>query len=240
MNVIMFCAGLNPELRPFTDFKPKCLLPISNKPILFHNLDWLERQNFKNVTLIQSFCAPQMELELKKYKGSVTVKPMTEKVLLGTAKGILDYTLGVDDDVIIMNGDNIYDFDLRKMYDFHQKSRNSCTLGIHDVKKGEKHKSVVKLTEHGMIENYIPRPTFKFKAPTAVNAGICVLNPKFRQKINLRRDHDFWVHTLKRNSDDIYPFRINGVTCIDSADEYVRVNNTFSSIDHFFVGHERY
>ena len=30
------------------------------------------------------------------------------------------------------------------------------------------------------------------------------------------------------------------VTCIDSADEYVRVNNTFSSIDHFFVGHERY
>ena len=142
----MFCAGLNPELRPFTDFKPKCLLPISNKPILFHNLDWLERQNFKNVTLIQSFCAPQMELELKKYKGSVNVKPMTEKVLLGTAKGILDYTLGVDDDVIIMNGDNIYDFDLRKMYDFHQKSQNSCTLGIHDVKKGEKHKSVVKLT----------------------------------------------------------------------------------------------
>ena len=48
MNVIMFCAGLNPELRPFTDYKPKCLLPISNKSILFHNLDWLERQNFKN------------------------------------------------------------------------------------------------------------------------------------------------------------------------------------------------
>ena len=40
--------------------------------------------------------------------------------------------------------------------------------------------------------------------------------------------------------EDIYPFRINGVTCIDSADEYARVNNTFSSIDHFFVGHERY
>ena len=57
---------------------------------------------------------------------------------------------------------------------------------------------------------------------------------------NLRRDHDFWVHTLKRNFEDIYPFRINGVTCIDSADEYARVNNTFSSIDHFFVGHERY
>ena len=48
MNVIMFCAGLNPELRPFTDYKPKCLLPINNKSILFHNLDWLERQNFKN------------------------------------------------------------------------------------------------------------------------------------------------------------------------------------------------
>ena len=49
----MFCAGLNPELRPFTDYKPKCLLPINKKSILFHNLDWLERQNFKNVTLIR-------------------------------------------------------------------------------------------------------------------------------------------------------------------------------------------
>ena len=236
----MFCAGLNPELRPFTDCKPKCLLPINNKSILFHNLEFLERQNIYNVSLVQSYFASQIELELKKYTGNVNVKPITEKILRGTATGILEYTLGLEDDVIIINGDNLYDIDLRKMYEFHQKSRNICTLGIHDVKKGERHKSVVKLTEFGMIENYIPRPTFKFKGPTAVNAGICVLNPKFRQKINLRRDHDFWVHTLKRNYEDVYPFRVNGVTCIDSADEYARVNNTYSSIDHFFVGHERY
>ncbi len=240
MNVIMFCAGLNPELRPFTDFKPKCLLPIDKKSILFHNLDWLENQNFKNVTLVQSFCAPQMEIELRKYKGSINIRPVTEKILRGTANGILDYTLGFEEDVIIMNGDNIYDFDLRKMYEFHQKSRNECTLAIHDVTKGERNKSVVKLTENGMIDNYIPRPTFKFKSPTATNAGICVMNPKFRNRINLRRDHDFWVHTMKRHYEDVYPFKVNGITCINSPDEYAKINKTYKSIDHFFVGHERY
>jgi mannose-1-phosphate guanylyltransferase len=236
----MFCAGLNPELRPFTDYSPKCLLPINNKSILFHNLEFLEKHNFKNVTLVQSFCAPQMELALKKYTGNVNIRPITEKILLGTARGILDYTLGEEEDIIILNGDNVYNFDLRRMYEFHQTHKHLCTLGIHDVRKGEKHKSVVKLTEHGMIDNYIPRPTFKFKGPTVVNAGICIMNPKFRSKISLKRDHDFWKHTLKRTYDQIYPFRINGVTCIDSADEYARVNNTYRSIDHFFVGHERY
>ena len=144
----MFCAGLNPELRPFTDYKPKCLLPINKKSILFHNLDFLEKQNFKNLTLVQSFCYPQMEIELKKYKGNVNVKPMTEKILIGTAKGVLDYTLGLDDDVIIMNGDNIYDFDLRKMFDIHQKSKNLCTNVICD--------SLTNISENLSKQSFLP------------------------------------------------------------------------------------
>jgi mannose-1-phosphate guanylyltransferase len=240
VNVIMFCAGLHPELRPFTDYNPKCLLPINKKSILYHNLNLLERYNFKSVIVVQSFCAPQMVLALQKYTGTVNVKQITERTILGTARSIVNYMLGVDEDVIIMNGDNIYNFDLRELYDFHLKSRNSCTLGIHDVTKGESRKSVIKLTGHGMIDKYITRPNFKFKIPTTVNAEICVMNPKFREKIDVRKDYDFWTQTLKRNSDDICPFRINGVTSIDSADEYARIHNTYNSIDHFFAGRERY
>ena len=236
----MFCAGLNPELRPFTDYKPKCLLPINHKPILYQNLEFLERNKLNNVYIVQSFCTAQMEIAIKNYKGGVKVQPITEKTLLGTARGILDYTLGVEDDIIIMNGNNLYDFDLRAMLEHHQNGRNACTLAIHDTNRHEKHKSVVKLTEFGMIDNYIPRPTFKFKGPTAVNAGICIIKPKFRTRINLKKDHCFWKDTLKRYYDEVYPYRINGVTNINSPDEYARMNNTYRSIDHFFVGHERY
>ena len=37
------------------------------------------------------------------------------------------------------------------------------------------------------------------------------------------------------------PYKLTeGVTCINSASEYARVNQTYGSIDHFFLGHERY
>ena len=49
--VILLCGGLNIELRPFTDYTPKCLLPIKNKTILEWNLEWLEKNKFHNVII---------------------------------------------------------------------------------------------------------------------------------------------------------------------------------------------
>ena len=239
--VILLCGGLNIELRPFTDYTPKCLLPIKNKTILEWNLEWLEKNNFKNVIINESFCIPQMELAIKKYKGSLKIQQRTEKILLGTAQSVYEYSFGLDEDFIVINGDNLYNFDLRKMYESHLKTDANCTVAIHDTTKHEKNKSVVKLTENGMIEKIIPRSTFKFKKPTAVFAGVGVVKPKFREQINLRKDVDFWSNTLSRKSEQLIPYKINeGLTCFNSPSEYNRINETYRTIDHFFIGHERY
>ena len=52
MKVLMTCAGMNTELRPFTDMMPKCLLPVKAKPILFHNLEWLQKFNIAEMKLL--------------------------------------------------------------------------------------------------------------------------------------------------------------------------------------------
>jgi len=239
--VILLCGGLNIELRPFTDYTPKCLLPIENKTILEKNLEWLATNNFNNVIVNESFCIPQMELAVKKYNGPVKIQERTERTLLGTAQSVFNYSFGLEEDFIVLNGDNVYDFDLRKLYETHVKNKSMCTLAIHDVSKYERHKSVVKLSERGTIEKIIARPSFKFKKPTTTNAGVCVLNPSFRNKINPKTDIDFWKNTLVKRYEHILPYKLTeGVTCINSASEYARVNQTYGSIDHFFLGHERY
>ncbi len=239
--VILLCGGLNIELRPFTDYTPKCLLPIKNKTILEWNLEWLEKNKFHNVIINESFCIPQMELAIKKYKGPIKIKQRTEKILLGTAQSVYEYTFGLDEDFLVVNGDNLYNFDLRKMYDFHMRQQSTSTVAIHDTTKHEKNKSVVKLTDTGMIEKIIPRSNFKFKKPTAVFAGVGIFKSNFRDQINLRKDVDFWTNTLTRKSEQLLPYKITeGLTCFNSPMEYNRINETYSSIDHFFVGHERY
>ena len=64
----MTCAGINTELRPFTDMMPKCLLPINGKSILHHNLDWLQKHDVDEVTISTSYYSNQIELALKKYQ----------------------------------------------------------------------------------------------------------------------------------------------------------------------------
>ena len=64
----MTCAGMNTELRPFTDMMPKCLLPVKAKPILFHNLEWLQKYDIDEVIITTSYHHNQIELALKKYQ----------------------------------------------------------------------------------------------------------------------------------------------------------------------------
>ena len=66
MKVLMACAGINIELRPFTDMMPKCLLPIKGKSILFHNLNWLQKYDIDEVVVTASYHANQIEIALKK------------------------------------------------------------------------------------------------------------------------------------------------------------------------------
>ena len=64
----MACAGMNTELRPFTDMMPKCLLPVKAKPILFHNLEWLKKFDISEVVITTSYYHNQIELALNKFQ----------------------------------------------------------------------------------------------------------------------------------------------------------------------------
>ena len=64
----MTCVGMNTELRPFTDMMPKCLLPVKSKPILFHNLEWLQKYDIDEVVIATNYHHNQIELALKKYQ----------------------------------------------------------------------------------------------------------------------------------------------------------------------------
>lgn len=41
MKVLLLCGGEGTRLRPFTHSIPKQLLPVVNKPILHHILEWV-------------------------------------------------------------------------------------------------------------------------------------------------------------------------------------------------------
>jgi mannose-1-phosphate guanylyltransferase len=45
MKAVILAGGLGTRLQPYTFFIPKPMLPIGNKPLLEHILEWLKKNN---------------------------------------------------------------------------------------------------------------------------------------------------------------------------------------------------
>ena len=53
--IFVLCAGEGKRLRPYTENKPKCLVPYQNKPLLQHQLDVFKQFDITDITLIGGY-----------------------------------------------------------------------------------------------------------------------------------------------------------------------------------------
>ena len=57
MRILILCAGQGTRLRPLTNDRPKCLVPLLGKPLLDHQLDTIRRCGIDDVSLVTGYAA---------------------------------------------------------------------------------------------------------------------------------------------------------------------------------------
>ena len=88
MKAMVMAAGLGTRLRPLTDFLPKPMMPVANRPVLHHLLNLLQRHDVREVGInVHAF--PEL---IQAYFGDgsslgMTIEWSHEEELLGTAGG---------------------------------------------------------------------------------------------------------------------------------------------------------
>ena len=85
MKAILLSAGYGVRLKPLTDNTPKCLLPINEKPLLYHWLDLLENEGVTDVLINTHYLAEKIEQSIKQRKNAINVVLSYEPNLLGSA-----------------------------------------------------------------------------------------------------------------------------------------------------------
>jgi len=107
---IVLAAGEGQRLRPFTVTKPKSMLDIADKPILQYVVEALAQNGIRNIIVVVGYRREQVF----NYIGAgeqfgVKIDYITQERQLGTAHALLQTKDAVEDEFLILPGDNLID-----------------------------------------------------------------------------------------------------------------------------------
>ena len=132
MKAFLLAAGLGTRLRPVTDSTPKCMLPIGDRPLLDIWLDAMAAAGVDEVLVNLHHLAPVVRAHVAARSGPPVVRLVEEQVLLGSAGTLLenrDFVAG-EEMFLVVNADNLTDFDLRVLVAAHRVGGAIATLSL--------------------------------------------------------------------------------------------------------------
>ena len=61
MKAVILAGGLGTRLQPYTTFTPKPMLPLGEKPLLEHLIEWVKKNGVKDIVLCVSYLRKTIE-----------------------------------------------------------------------------------------------------------------------------------------------------------------------------------
>jgi NDP-sugar pyrophosphorylase family protein len=133
---MILAAGLGTRLLPFTEFCPKPLFPLLNRPLLLLIIERLQNAGFDHIVVNCHHLRRQIVDLIKNIQGVVVQE---EEMILGTGGGLrLAMESFRNEAVLVTNGDIYHMVDFRSLYEAHQNNSASVTLAMHDFPRFNK------------------------------------------------------------------------------------------------------
>ena len=185
MKAVILAGGLGTRLQPYTTFLPKPMLPLGEKPILEHLIDWTKKNGIKSIVLCVSYLKKSIEdyFEDGKRFGvnieyAIANRPLATAGQLKTAEEFIDETF------VCMYGDSIFDFNLRNMVKQHKQKKSFVTMSLYEYKTNLPY-GVIETTKSGKVIAWNEKPEIKAN----VNMGCYVMEPEIMEMIPNNRPY---------------------------------------------------
>ncbi len=189
LQAVILAGGKGERLRPFTDDRPKPMVPILEKPILEYQVRWLAAQGVKRVVMS---CGYRHEVIQDYFGGGerfgVDIRYAVEDEPLGRGGGIKlawNELAHSDAPVIATNGDIMTSFDLGAMLETHRRGNALASMLIVPFVSQY---GIVDLAseDDGRVTGFRSEPVL----PYWVNGGVYVLDQAVHAMLPDRGDHE--------------------------------------------------
>lgn len=179
MKTVILAAGEGLRCHPLTLTRSKVMLPIANKPLLEHIINALTENGIKEIILVVGY----KKERIMDYFGDgidfgVEISYAFQDAQLGTAHAVKQVKGLVDEDFLVINGDNL--IDANTIADLLAGKRNEVTLLA--VEREQTMGYGVVISEKGRVKKVLEKP--KEVVSHFVNAGIYVFSPNIFDEID--------------------------------------------------------
>ncbi|MFQ6106650.1 MAG: sugar phosphate nucleotidyltransferase [Thermoplasmata archaeon] len=199
MQAVLLVGGLGTRLRPLTYTRPKPLLPLLNRPVVFYILDILP-DSVDEVIVPVSYMSRRMRDYFNTLEDGRNYVVIHEVEPLGTGGALRNVSDHLSDDFLVFNGDIVSSIDIESLVEFHREKGGVGTISLWEVENPEAF-GIVKLDEDDRITMFKEKPRTDEIVSNKVNAGIYVLNESVLEDIPAEK-----VVSLER---EVFPEQIN-------------------------------
>jgi len=173
VKAVILAGGLGTRLQPYTTFLPKAMLPLGDKPLLEHLINWIKKNKIDSIVICVSYLRKSIEDYFEDgSRFGVNIQYAISNRPLATAGQLKTAQEYIDDTFVCVYGDSIFDFNLKSMIYHHKKKKPAITMALSEYKTKLKY-GFIETDKNGKVTTWREKPEIKGK----INIGCYVMEP---------------------------------------------------------------
>ncbi len=172
MKTIILCGGMGTRLKEETEFKPKPMVEIGGKPLLWHIMKIYSHYGYNDFIPALGFKGEVIANYFANTSG-FRVHPVDTGLETPHGERVLKLRSHITEDMFMVTyGDGVSDVNINKLVEFHKSHGKMATItGVHPTSKW----GVVKVGHDNLITEFDQKPMLY----DYVNGGFMVFNREF-------------------------------------------------------------
>lgn len=169
---VIMAGGKGTRLRPLTNVIPKPLVPVGDRPILEHIIDWFDQYGVTDLFISVGYKADMIrQYVADNVTADVDIKFVEEDQPMGSIGSLSLMREQLKETIVVSNCDILVDNSLADIVDSHREKGNAMTL-VSSIKSYDIPYGVVNVDEDGQFIEMDEKPTKSFW----VNTGVYVID----------------------------------------------------------------
>jgi len=158
MKAVILAGGKGTRLSKLIKNTPKPLIKIGGKPVIEHQILLLREYGIKEIWILLGFLGSQIKEYLKNgEKWDVNIHYCQEKKPLGTAGALKVLENEIKEDFLVLSGDVMLDFDLKRFISYHRKKNGIASIIVHP-NDHPFDSDLVEVDKEGQVLSLLKRP----------------------------------------------------------------------------------